>query len=160
VGDKVSSDEFYGFDWWPGDFKVAVRIFGPHPELSTPVYKLSVGCDFLTDVDVSAPSFLNNLSLRNRFSPTFSLVSPPKEAAEEAIERYGVDPGPLKVSLESTAYLHEGTSGWLPRFFAGETILQPIESQVRAVLDAGLFGGQPDRSRMPRRLQWRPISRP
>ena len=46
VGDKPSSTEVYGFDWWPGDFKVAVRIFGPHPELSTPLYKLSVGCDF------------------------------------------------------------------------------------------------------------------
>lgn len=80
VGDKPSSDEFYGFDWWPGDFKVAVRIFGPHPELRSSVYKLSVACDFLTDVDSSAPSFLNNLSRINRFSPTFSLVSLPKEA--------------------------------------------------------------------------------
>lgn len=32
VGDKPSPKEPYGFDWWPGDFKVAVRIFGPHPD--------------------------------------------------------------------------------------------------------------------------------
>jgi hypothetical protein len=149
VGDKPSSTELYGFDWWPGDFKVAVRIFGPHPERSTPIYKLSVGCDFLTDVDISAPSFLKSLSLLNRFSPSFSLVSLPKQVAEEATDKYGVDPGPMKVSLESTAYLHEGISEWLPRFFAGQTILQPIESQERAIIDAKLLGGQPDRSRHP-----------
>jgi hypothetical protein len=51
---------------------------------------LSVGCDFLTGVDITAPSFPKNMSLLNRFSAAFSLVSLPKDI----VETYGVDPQP------------------------------------------------------------------
>ena len=150
VGDKPSPfSEPYGFDWWPGDFRVAVRIFGPHPEWSRPVYRLSVRSDCLKDVDIAAPSFLKNLSEINLISPTFSFVSMPKEVVDLGIEKSDVDPGPSKVWLESTAYLHEGISEWLPRFLAGQAILQPIESQERAIIAAQLLGGQPDQSRPP-----------
>ena len=37
VGDPSAFvHEFYGFDWWPADFKVEVRVYGPHPELERP----------------------------------------------------------------------------------------------------------------------------
>jgi hypothetical protein len=100
VGEKPSLTEPYGFDWWPGDFKVDVRLFGPHPTESKPIYRLSVGCDYLTDVDVAAPSFLTTLSLLNRFSPTFSLVSLPTSVLDEAT-KYQIDPQPLKVLSRS-----------------------------------------------------------
>jgi hypothetical protein len=50
------------------------------------------------------------------------------------------------VWLASTAYLHEGIKGWLPRFFGGLAILQPIEAQFRAELSVPLLGGGLDRS--------------
>ena len=145
VGDKPSSTEPYGFDWWPGDFKVAVRIFGPHPELGSPLYRLSTRSEHVLNVNVGDPSVLETLSVLNRFAPTFSFVSLPKEIAA----KYGENPKLSKVYLESVAYLHEGISGWLPKFFAGQTILQPIESQVRAASHAELLRGQPDRSKRP-----------
>src|ERR1700719_3490962 len=48
--------EGYGFDWWPGDFKVEVRVDGPGPEIDDPIYRLSVRTDFLCDVDVTTPT--------------------------------------------------------------------------------------------------------
>jgi hypothetical protein len=51
--------------------------------------------------------------------------------------------------LASTAYLHEGIKGWLPTFFAGLTMLQPIEAQFRAEFAKILLGGQADRSQPP-----------
>jgi hypothetical protein len=53
VGDTSADTIFkfgYGFDWWPGDFKVEVRVSGPHLELDEPVYRLSARTDFLRDV--------------------------------------------------------------------------------------------------------------
>jgi hypothetical protein len=44
--------EGFGFNWWPGDFKVEVRVTGPRPELAQePIYRLTVRTDFLRDAD-------------------------------------------------------------------------------------------------------------
>ena len=114
--------EGYGFDWWPGDFKVSVRVSGPHPKLDKAVYRLCVQTDFLCDVDVTTLKFKENLSLLNRFSPTFTICAQPT-AVSQILEKYGVVRSDLslkssKVWLASTAYLHEGVKGWLPHFFA------------------------------------------
>src|ERR1700760_4474225 len=65
MGDTSASSllaEGYGFDWWPGNFKVRVRVNGPHPELDFELYRLSVQTDFLCDVDTTAPAFQQNIS--------------------------------------------------------------------------------------------------
>ena len=156
VGDP-SSDAIlrdgYGFEWWPGDFKVRVRVNGPHPKLDKAVYRLSVQTDFLCDVDVTTPKFKKNISLLNRFSSAFTICAHPT-AVSQILEKYGAESSDLslkssKVWLASTAYLHEGVKGWLPRFFAGLIVLQPIESQFRADSAKILLRGRPDYSSPP-----------
>jgi hypothetical protein len=157
VGEPSASTIFregYGFDWWPGDFKVRVRVHGPHPELDFPLYRLSVQTDFLCGVDVTAAKFKKNISDLNRKSPTFVTCAHP-EALAQSSKRYGSRGGfglDLKSSpvwLASTIYVHEDTKDWLPRLFAGLVVLQPIEAQFRADLAALLLGGKADRSRPP-----------
>ena len=82
VGDtsaKTILSEGYGFDWWPGDFKVAVRVSGPHPEIDYPLYRLSVRTDFLCDVDVTTVKFNKILSDLNRWAPTFAMCAHPSK---------------------------------------------------------------------------------
>jgi hypothetical protein len=79
VGDPSAAGllrEGYGFDWWPGDFKVKVRVVGPHPELDRPVFQLSVQTDFLCNVDVTTAKFKRILSGFNQgFQPLrFALI--------------------------------------------------------------------------------------
>jgi hypothetical protein len=93
VGDtsaKTILSEGYGFYWWPGDFKVEVRVSGPHPEIDYPLYRLSVRTDFLCDVDVTTvksqtisfgpkpmgPDVCNLCSSNNYFAE-FRKVRPP-----------------------------------------------------------------------------------
>lgn len=148
VGEQPSPSEPYGFDWWPGDFKVEVRAFGPHPEIEKPTYRLSVQTDFLTEVDNRAPSFFPMLSSLNPLVPTSCMISHPKEVLEDAKSRR-VETDPPRVWLETTAYLDESTAAWLPPLFGGLTILQPIESQFRAALMTRALGGRPEHSKCP-----------
>jgi hypothetical protein len=157
VGDPSSTlREGYGFDWWPGDFKVEVRANGPQPEIDDPIYRLSVRTDFLCDVDVTTPAFKQIVSDLNRTAPAFAICAHPASLAESSeargpLHRSGVDLRSSKVWLASTAYLHEGIKDWLPRIFGGLAVLQPIESQFRGDLAASLLGGKVDRSRPPMR---------
>lgn len=156
VGDASASTIFregYGFDWWPGDFKVRVRVHGPHPELDFPLYRLSVQTDFLRNVDVTTPKFEKSISDLNRKALNFAICAHPKAVAA-ALARYGSGESDLdlkcaRVWLASTAYIHEDTKHWLPKLFAGLAVLQPIEAQFRADLAMLLLGGEADRSRPP-----------
>src|ERR1700730_3477290 len=69
--------EGYGFDWWPGDFKVKVRACGPHPELDRPVFQLSVQTDLLCNVDVTTAEFKRILSGFNQGVATFAICAHP-----------------------------------------------------------------------------------
>jgi hypothetical protein len=155
VGDASANTllrEGYGFDWWPGNFKVEVRVSGPHPEIDDPIYRLSVRTDFLCEVDVTTPKFRRILSDLNRWAPTFAICAHPTMLSQ--IETYGspselgLDLKSSRVWLASTAYVHDGTKEWLPRLFAGLTVLHPIEAQFRADLVMPLLGGKTDRSGM------------
>jgi hypothetical protein len=149
--------EGFGFNWWPGDFKVEVRVTGPHPELADePIYRLTVRTDFLRDADVTTAKFQRAVSLLNRVTPAFAICAhPPTDATSlakhEPLHEFWLDLKSSKVWLASTAYLHEGVKNWIPRVFGGLAVLQPIESQFRAESAALLLGGEPDRSRPPMR---------
>jgi hypothetical protein len=130
----------YGFDWWPGDFKVEVRVSGPHPEIEEPVYRLSVRTNFLRDVDVTTPKFASTLSDLNRFVSGAAICAFPKSMLEP-VREHGLDLKSSDVWLSSTAYLHEATEAWLPQLFARWTILQPIEAQFRAHYSGTVLGG-------------------
>ena len=157
VGDTSASTllrEGYGFDWWPGDFKIRVRVNGPHPELDFPLYRLNVQTDFLCNVDVTAPSFEKNISDLNQKALTFAFCVHPKSLAQSLMQygspsEFGLDLKSSRVWLASTAYIHEFTKDWMTRLFAGLAVLQPIEAQFRADLAMLLLGGKADRSGPP-----------
>jgi hypothetical protein len=163
----------YGFDWWPGDFRVQVRVHGPHPELDVPVYRLSAHTDFLRDVDVGSPDFARNVSILNRWSPTFAICACPTSVSD-ALGDYvrpkktwlsklfgrstaeplpEVDPKSSRVWLASNAYLIEQRADWLPHYFSGLALLQPIAAQSQAQTTFPVLGGKPDRSQAPKRGQ-------
>jgi len=155
VGDPSAGGllrEGYGFDWWPGDFKVKVRASGPHPELDRPVFHLSVQTDFLCNVDVTTPDFKRILSGFNQGVPTFAICAHPT-ILPKALAKYGslVDLGldlkSSRVWLASAAYIHEGTKDWLPRVFSGFCTLQLSYAQFAAEPVTGFLGGRADYSR-------------
>ena len=116
VGDAtpVGIQKFgYGFDWLPGDFRVLVRVHGPHPDSDEPIYRLTVQTDFLSGVDITEPEFFNKLSMLNRLCPSFAIYTLPRDVAEEN----EVDPKKLDARLESSGYVHAGIIDWFPKFF-------------------------------------------
>jgi hypothetical protein len=144
--------EFYGFDWWPSNFKVEVRVHGPHPELDSPTFRLSVRTDYLCDVDVSTPEFRHYLShTHNAWAPIFATCTHPT-ALSEVIEphgspsEFGLDFTSTDVWLCSTAYLQEWNKGWLPRFLAIAATMQIAESQFMAEQMTSRLGGKANRS--------------
>jgi hypothetical protein len=138
----------YGFDWWPGDFKVQVRVSGPHPEIDEPVYRLSVRTDYLRNVNLSAPELAKKLSSLNRVSPTFAVCTHPARDSHLSASLSATDTASDselgKIWLTSTVYLDEPTKDWLPRSFGRFAVLQPIEAQTR--LEASCFSGTADHS--------------
>ena len=126
-----------------------VRVHGPHPEIDQPTYRLSVQTDFLCDVDVTTQSFVNRISLFNRFSPTFAICTYPSDV-DQLIGKFALtdelDLKATRVWLASTAYLNDSNKDWVPRFFAGLTIMQPIEAQNGSENMGRMLGGISDRS--------------
>lgn len=123
-----------GFDWRPGDFRVRVRASKPQGGVGAErSLKLSVRTDLLKGVEVSGTEMLTTLSAMNGTAPSYAFIC--HEGGE--------------VVLQSTAYLHGRDTDWLPLFFAGQAILQPIAAQSQSHADAAgqLLGGSPDRSR-------------
>lgn len=159
VGDPSAATIFqggYGFDWWPGDFKVRLRIERPHPDTDFPAYRLSLRTDFLCEVDVTHPKFKENLSNLYWLAPTFAMCAHPTTPAQivgeyVSLGEPGLDLTSSKVWLASTAYVYEGTKKWLPRFFADLGILQLTLSHFGADATTRLLGGKADRSTPPGR---------
>jgi hypothetical protein len=89
VGDptpEVIKKSGYGFEWLPGDFRVLVLVHGPHPEdpeVEDPVFRITVTTDFLSEVDITKPGFLEKLCLFNRFCPSFAIYTVPIDVAEQ-----------------------------------------------------------------------------
>jgi hypothetical protein len=132
----------FGFDWWPGDFKVQVRARANEADTKDQVYRLSVQTDFLVHVDTTQQKVIDGLALLNRFATSFPVVSCPLALAKQEAK----DPTSADVWVESVAYVHVGVP-WLPRFLAGLTILEPIEAQFRMDLAIMMLGGIPNRSK-------------
>jgi len=65
------------------------------------------------------------------------------------LNRYVYDSAAMKVSLECTVYMHEGTESWLTPYFAEAVAMQA--AQAHAELDplADMFGARPDDSYAP-----------
>ena len=141
VSPRAMLTEGYGFDWWPGDFKVSLRVHGPHRVDAgddVPTYRMSVRTEVLEGVDVTASSALVQLAEANAGRPGLALaLAPPEIVAMDAeIDRH------LPVHMSTVAYVNAGTWGWLADVFAGVAVLQPGEVQRIAADLAGRMGGR------------------
>jgi hypothetical protein len=146
----------YGFDWWPGKFKIQVRASGPHPEIEVPIYRISVRTDLLCDVDVTTEPFKQALSGFNHGASTFAVCAYPTDLPK-ALRKYGpladhgVDLKSSIVWLSSTAYVHEGRKDWLPPVFTMFATLQFAHAQFAIDLLAESLGGRADHTAPPGR---------
>jgi hypothetical protein len=146
--------EAYGFDCWPGSFKVQVRISGPHLDLPLPILRLSVRTDFLRNVDVTAADFARKLCQLNSVISTFAVCAPPAEtiralASDAELSLLGLNLKSSPLWFESVAYVGEESLGWLPQLFGELAALQPMEAELRADQALLWFGGAEDRSAPP-----------
>lgn len=144
-----------GFDWLPGSHLVRVRAAEAEQEdLDETVLgtmggasprpggiRLSVTTKLLLNFpnyDRRAVEILN--SLAPSLSSTYSLVYPSHELIKilEATDRS------CDLELFSSIYIDENLVGWLPKFFAQMSIMQPIDAEVRGYrLPIIIGGGQP-----------------
>jgi hypothetical protein len=119
-----------GFDWWPGSYRVSVRVHPSPPEYEEepePAWRLVVRTSLAKDVDATNPEVRTRIALFAALSPTYAMVYAPPELGEKYPE--AVD-GTLW--LQSSIYLRPDSSGWLPEFFARTAILQPSTRSAKA----------------------------
>lgn len=147
----------YGFDWWPGKFRIQVRASGPHPELDTPIYRVNVRTDLLCDADVTTPGTKEHLSGFNHGACSFAIctyptILPKMFAKYGSLSEFGADLKSSNVWLSSAAYVHEGTKDWLPPVFASLAVLQLHFAEFAAGLVAeSVDGGRADHTAPPGR---------
>lgn len=134
-GDRVKWTE-QGFDWWPGRFRVSVKSQKHHEEYER-TWRLIVRTDFLKDVPVKDYECRKTILMMSSFAPSYAWVFTPPEVQE----KYEI-PADGTVTFQSTVFLREDTSGWLPEFFGRMSILQPIQAAVQAELTAEMVNGQ------------------
>jgi hypothetical protein len=134
-----------GFDWWPGDFCVRLRVALPSHGTSNHGLRVSVRTDFLMDVPIEDSSFVSLVASMAQFAtPTYAWAYPPSKFWDSS-RSSGTKPA---LYLTSTGYLMPSDIGWLPEFLAGTTILQPINAQIQALgISEILRRGSPDVSR-------------
>lgn len=130
-----------GFDWWPGHYRVALRVSNGVVVNGVMNYKVSVSTDFIKNVDLDNPMLPPLLHLLQKTAPSFALKVIPQEVRDE----WQITDCP-SVRLESNAYVDELNISWMPRFFSGMAILSVIEAQIRASEIAENLGAEPDTS--------------
>ena len=129
-----------GFEWWPGDFRVAVMAhdgFDVHPDSCL----LRVRTDFLQDIPINDDGFVRLAAATSRFcAPTYAWAYPPPELWDKYAK--GED-RPELLSIY-TADLTRAYASWLAQFLAQMSIMQPINAQLQAAgLGEVLCGGIP-----------------
>lgn len=127
----------HGFDWLPGSHAVRVRIYKdvetPGPER----FRLTITTGYLRNLPAQDAMFVRNASLITKLHcPTYSLIYPPTPIIEKHFDGHAAD-----MNLFSSAYISEGTAGWLPGFLARMSIMQPIDAELFSTEAAEFIGG-------------------
>lgn len=114
-----------GFDWWPGEHRLSIRVSQGVTIAGELNYKVSISTAFLECVESNHPMLPVVLYLLMTQAPSYSVdhLSP---TFREAL---GVGPGARPLSFISTVYIREDNASWMPRFIAGMTILQVYDAQ-------------------------------
>ena len=131
-----------GFDWWPGDFRVSVRVNVPEGAGADGELKVVVSTDFLKNVAVESGRFAEWVAATGAYTTsTYGLVYP-------SVDMVGPTPASRRLRLSSTAYVTRETIGWMPDLLAHAALIQPINAQLYAPMMPDVLGsGEPDASR-------------
>jgi hypothetical protein len=135
-----------GFDWWPGRFKVSVRSEKRQDESDGPAWRLTVRTALLKDIPTDQARLPKDLFTLASLAPTYAWIYTPVGLAKLSHD----ESNPLderSLWLQSTVYLRDYSTGWLPDFLSGLAILQPIDAEWLAEVAAEALGGSPDVSR-------------
>jgi hypothetical protein len=131
VDEVWSLREGRGFTWWGGDFRQRVWVDDGREDNGIFVYQLSAVTDFVRGVDAQAPAVAELLADLNRFASSYAITL-------DAVAR--------RVGLCSSVVLHEQNAEWIVHYFSALSIIQPIDSQIRAGACAEMLAGTPDTS--------------
>jgi len=146
-----------GFDWWPGRFRVSVR-WDKHPDTSSePAWRLVVQTALLKEIPPDDNKMQRDIFEFADLAPSYAWVYPPaellqlfsrpefgvpREVPEEVRSRLG-----RMVWFQTTVYLREQMSKWLPDFLSAMAVLQPGDAERLAERAAEILGGRLDVSR-------------
>ena len=142
ISPKAMNAEGYGFDWWPGQYCVSLRVNGPHPNdrnSDDPMFRVSLRTPLVLNADISAPGFYERLVEANTLMPSFALLTAPTDM----VARIGGDPRRRPLWLGSTGYMNWHNGANSADMFARLGMLQPTEAEARGEEHAELLGGRP-----------------
>lgn len=128
-----------GFIWWPGRFRVSIRMMEGTPEGVARVWKLTARTDFLKDLDLSKDQVISAIDLLSMTAPSFAWGYAPRELTNEyEMENAG------RLWFQTDAYIRDDNVNWLPNFFACMVLLQPVFAEKDFEVAAEITGGIPD----------------
>lgn len=148
VSPKAMQQEGYGFDWWPGDFKVSLRAMGPQPEDSVsgdPMFRLSLKTEILDGLNIYLPSTPFWLSEINHGSPNRALTVPSPEIVAEA----DLPEREFPAQFNIVAYVTADNQDQVVNLFSGMGLLLPLEAHYMADQHAERTESEPARSTPP-----------
>lgn len=132
-----------GFDWWPGDQRVSVRVARSDDPVDRSGVRLSVTTEFLTGIDWSAEEAIDVVRHLGLMAPCYSV----RHLSNEVAERLGAgDDAVSSVSFVSTIYIREQTMAWLPELFARLAMVTICDAHHRAAKAAELTQATASRS--------------
>lgn len=136
-------DRADGFDWWPGDQRVSLRVLRSDDPRDRSGLRLSVSVEFLEGIDGSveeAGDVIHHLGL---MAPCYAV----QHLSAAVAERLGVRDGSRgTVRFVSTVYVRESTLAWLPELFARLVMVALCDAHHRAAKAAELTGARAARS--------------
>jgi hypothetical protein len=130
-----------GFDWWPGDFRVSVRVSTSRMDEHGPRVRLTIRTDLLRQITIRDPKFVAITASTALFAAsTYAWVYQPSKRSGAS----NAKPSDGRLWSECSAYLSQDNVGWLPKFVASTSLLQPINAQLQAELLTEALGGIAD----------------
>lgn len=145
-----SGQSMPGFEWWPGDFRVAAWVEVPSNPEGDAVLKVVVRTDFLRDVAIDSERFETMTAMMaGHATSTYAWIYPPRSVWQRHEPR---EESP-SLWFNSSVYVTPDNIGWMPDLLATTALLQPINAQIQARAFAEILeSGAPDMTR-PAELQ-------
>jgi hypothetical protein len=135
----------YGFEWWPGDYRVLVEATIARNGSVNGVIKLTARTNFLRQIDANSEKFETFVGTFARFTTsTYGWVYSPRSVSSH----FGSSPNSAELWLQGSVYINDQNAEWLTDFFANTSIIQPINAQIQGPQMPSIAGsGVPNMAR-------------